>query len=131
MGYALLALALVLNALANLLLKLGAARLGPLAAPGLAGRVLGDWPLLLGLLLFALNVALYALALTRLELSVAYLILVAGGLVIVVAASALVLGERVTPMQGLGLALLVLGVLLVGRGGRAWPACGWMTARTP
>lgn len=119
MGYAFLALALTLNAAANVLLKVGAARLGPIVGPGLALRVARDWQLLLGLLLFALNVVFYAAALTRLDLSVAYPIMVAGGILIVVAIAAFVLGEAVTPLQGLGLLLLLVGVVLVGQRGHA------------
>jgi multidrug transporter EmrE-like cation transporter len=115
MGYLFLVLALTLNATANVLLKIGATRLGPLAAPGLLGRVVTDVYLLAGLLLFALNVVFYVAALTRLELSVAYPIMVAGGILIVVSVSVFVLREAVTPLEGVGLALLVLGIALVGQ----------------
>ena len=79
MGYLFLALALVLNATANILLKIGAARLGGLDEPNLVGRFITNYHLLAGLSLFALNVVLYILALTRLNLSVAYPIMMAGG----------------------------------------------------
>ncbi len=115
MGYLFLVLALLLNATANVLLKIGATRLGPLEGPGLLARVAGDVYLLGGVLLFALNVVFYAAALTRLDLSVAYPIMVAGGIVIVVSVSALVLRESVTLVQSLGLMLLVIGIALVGQ----------------
>ena len=51
-----LALALLLNATANVLLKIGAARLGGLDEPNLAGRLITNYHLLAGLSLFALNV---------------------------------------------------------------------------
>jgi drug/metabolite transporter (DMT)-like permease len=40
--------------------------------------------------------------------------MVAGGIIIVVSVSVLILREAVTPLQTLGLALLVLGTALVG-----------------
>jgi multidrug transporter EmrE-like cation transporter len=114
MAYVALVLALILNAAANILLKIGAMRLGDLQAPGLIGRLASDYYLLAGLLLFALNVVFYLAALVRLNLSVAYPIMVAGGMVIVVLVSVFILREVVTPLQALGLALLVLGIVLVG-----------------
>jgi multidrug transporter EmrE-like cation transporter len=114
MGYLFLILALTLNAAANVLLKIGATRLGSLEEPGLLGRLVSDYYLLAGLLLFALNVVFYVAALTRLNLSVAYPIMVAGGIIIVVSVSVLILGEAVTPLQTVGLALLVLGTAFVG-----------------
>jgi multidrug transporter EmrE-like cation transporter len=115
MGYLFLTLALLFNATANILLKVGATRLGPIEGPGLVARVAGDGYLLAGVLLFALNVVLYTAALTRLDLSVAYPIMVAGGIVIVVSVSTLVLRETVTVVQSIGLVLLVLGIALVGQ----------------
>jgi multidrug transporter EmrE-like cation transporter len=113
MGYVFLALALTLNALANVLLKIGATRLGPLGEPDLIARLLTNYQLLSGLGLFALNVVLYTLALTRLDLSVAYPIMVAGGVIIVVSVSVLFLQEAVSGRQMLGLLLLILGIVLV------------------
>ena len=113
MGYLFLALALVLNATANVLLKIGAARLGGLEEPGLPGRLIANPHLLAGLSLFALNVIFYLLALTRLSLSIAYPIMTAGGVVIIVAASVLLLQEALSMRQGLGLLLLILGIVLV------------------
>ena len=113
MGYLFLALALVLNATANVLLKIGATRLGGLDAPDLAGRLITNYHLLAGLSLFALNVVFYLLALTRLNLSIAYPIMMAGGVVIIVAASVLLLQEALTIRQVVGLLLLIVGIVLV------------------
>ncbi|MEN8176691.1 MAG: hypothetical protein ABFS23_13075, partial [Pseudomonadota bacterium] len=71
MGYLLLAIALTLNAAANILLKIGASHLGGLDEPGLIGRVLTNYHLLGGLVLFALNVVFYAAALIKPNLSIA------------------------------------------------------------
>jgi multidrug transporter EmrE-like cation transporter len=113
MGYLFLALALALNATANVLLKIGAARLGALGEPNLVGRLFTNHHLLAGLSLFALNVVFYVLALTRLNLSVAYPIMMAGGVIIIVAASILLLHEALTARQAVGLFLLIVGIVLV------------------
>jgi multidrug transporter EmrE-like cation transporter len=113
MGYLFLLLALTLNATANILLKVGAARLGELTQPGLLGRLITDYHLLAGLSLFALNVVFYVLALTRLNLSVAYPIMMAGGIVIIATFSVLLLQEALTMRQGVGLFLLIVGIVLV------------------
>jgi multidrug transporter EmrE-like cation transporter len=113
MGYVFLALALVLNATANVLLKLGAAQLGGLDEPNLVSRLMTNYYLPAGLTLFALNAVFYTLALTRLNLSVAYPIMMAGGVIIVVSVSILFLQETVTTRQMLGLLLLIPGIVLV------------------
>jgi len=113
MGYLFLVLALTLNATANILLKVGAGRLGDLGEPGALARLLTNYHLLAGLALFALNVVFYAAALTRLNLSVAYPVMMAGGIVIVVSVAILVLRETVSAPQVVGLVLLVVGIVLV------------------
>jgi multidrug transporter EmrE-like cation transporter len=113
MTYFYLVVAMVLNALANMLLKQGAAHFGGLGEPHLVQRVLHNPPLLAGLLLFALNVVFYLAALYRLNLSVAYPVMVAGGLVIVTLGSAVWLRETVTVLQWGGIGLLTLGIVLV------------------
>lgn len=112
-GYVFLALALALNATANVLLKVGAARLGGLEEPNLVGRLITNYHLLAGLSLFALNVVFYVLALARLNLSIAYPIMMAGGVVIIIAVSVLLLHETLTTRQAVGLFLLIAGIVLV------------------
>lgn len=115
-SYALLAVALTLNALANVFLKVGSARLPEWSDPALLSRLFANPYLLLGLVLFALNVLVYATALARLNLSVAYPVMVAGSMIVVVVLSAAYLKEAVTPVQLSGIALLILGIVLVSRG---------------
>ena len=116
-GYLFLALALMLNATANVLLKNGAAEVGSLGEPNLVGRLVTNYHLLAGLSLFALNVVFYVLALTRLNLSVAYPIMMAGGVGIIAAVSVLLLQEALTMRQGVGLFLLM------------WASCSWRSGR--
>lgn len=64
-------------------------------------------------MLFATNIIFYTLALTRLPLSVASPVMAAGGMVLIVLLSALVLSEHITLSQWLGISLLVLGIYFV------------------
>jgi multidrug transporter EmrE-like cation transporter len=113
MAYVLLVMALLLNAAANTLLKLGASRLQEVSDAGLIERVLGNPWLLLGLLLFAINVGCYVAALSQLRLSIAYPVMAAGSLLVVVLSSVLWLGEALTTVQWSGIALLLAGIVLV------------------
>ena len=76
-------------------------------------HLIADYPLLLGLALFALNFVFYTAALVRLDLSVANPIMTDGGMVIVVCSSVLFLRESVTAVQLTGVLLLVIGIALV------------------
>ena len=116
MAYALLVLALLLNAGANLMLKVGASQLRDSAEVSLLPRLLGTPYLLVGLLLFAINVTLYVAALSQLKLSVAYPVMAAGSLLVVVLMSALWLRESLSFTQWSGIVLLLLGIVLVTSG---------------
>lgn len=115
--------ALVLNAVANLCMKMGsktAAESGGLLAGGLSGGVktiLTNPVLLIGLTCFALNAALYMYALQShsLKISIAYPIMVGGGFAIIaiVAAIAPNLRERLSAGQWIGVALILAGVITV------------------
>jgi|MudIll2142460700_1097286.scaffolds.fasta_scaffold290748_2 small multidrug resistance pump len=115
-NYVLLAVALTLNALANVSLKIGAAGLPAWSDPALVGRLFANRYLLLGIALFGLNVLVYATALAKVNLSVAYPVMVAGSMIVVVLLSATWLREPVTSVQLSGIALLILGIVLVTRG---------------
>jgi len=109
--------ALALNATANLLLKFGIRRLGDgLLAGGalhVIPRILGNYLLVIGLGCFAANVLLYMYALQRFQISVAYPIMVTTGFAIIVVVSGLYLQERLTFVQWIGVALILVGVFLV------------------
>ena len=118
-----LIIALVLNATANLLIKVG------MKSVAAAGGVLKDGitaavttvtttaPLIIGLTCFVLNAAfyMYALQSKALKISIAYPIMVGGGyaLIAIVARFHPVLGERLTWGQTLGVALVLVGIILI------------------
>ena len=110
-----LVFALLANATANVLIRWGmkdmqlslAQPVATLKGILLNGRVMA------GIVLFALNVLAYAFALSKLRLGVAYPVMTSVGLVIVMALSYLLMGERITTVQLLGTALILVGVVLV------------------
>lgn len=107
-----LVLALVFNACANVLIKMGSVQFAGLSDNFWRATV-GNWAFMAGLVLFALNVVLYALALSRIPLSIGYPIMTAGGIIIVTLVSVLYLREAVSMYQVVGLLLLMGGLILV------------------
>lgn len=112
-GWIALLIALVLNAAANALLKAGSASVrGDLSAATLLQMAANPY-LVGGVILFALNVLCYVVALSKLPLSMAYPVMVIGGLLIVTSVSVLVFGESLSNIQAAGLALVVFGTVLI------------------
>ncbi|HEY3244561.1 MAG TPA: SMR family transporter [Phycisphaerae bacterium] len=116
-----LCVALLMNAIANLLMKVGASRAqggGGLLQNGLAGGVvtiLKTPALLIGLVCFALNAGfyMYALQSDRLKISLAYPIMVGGGYALIATVAYLFLQERLSGLQWLGVSMILLGVCIV------------------
>jgi multidrug transporter EmrE-like cation transporter len=115
-GFILLAVAIVFNGVANVLMKKGMVH----AVPGASfadtiRHYLTSWPLMVGLGLFALNVVAYTQALARLPLSIAYPVMVSLTGVIVISSSMILFKETISWMQWTGFALIIAGVVLVAR----------------
>jgi multidrug transporter EmrE-like cation transporter len=118
-----LIVALVLNAAANVLMKVGsktARELPPDATLLDKGFNFLNVATLAGLVLFAANVLAYRKALDNLNLSVAYPIMVSVGMVLVTLAAwgLPILRERIGPAQIAGMVLIAAGVWLVARNGQ-------------
>ena len=117
-----LAAAVVLNASANLLLKFGmhAIKDAPSADAGagavVTAKAMATSPcILLGLVLFALNVPLYAYALDKFKVSLAYPIMAGCGFAIIVTVAGFSgLQERLDWTQWIGLIMILAGVIVVG-----------------
>ncbi len=107
--------ALLANATANVLIRMGMKDLTlSLSEPLQTMRsILLNPTVLGGITLFALNVMAYAYALSRLRLSVAYPVMTSLGLVVVMFLSWILVGERITPLQLVGTALILVGLVLV------------------
>lgn len=118
-----LIVALVLNAAANVLMKMGmksVADAGGVLKDGAIGaiKMVATTPtLLLGLAFFALNAVfyMYALQSKALKISVAYPIMVGGGFAVIalVARFHPALRERLAWDQWLGVGLVLVGIVLI------------------
>ena len=120
-----LIVALVLNAGANVLMKVGsnaAGRLGENASFWTRTTNFLNAATIAAIVLFAANVLAYRKALDNLSVSVAYPIMVASGMVLItlVAATPL-LGERIAIRHIAGMVLVAMGVWLLAGGWAASP----------
>ena len=109
-------MAIVLNASANILIKVGMAKAGKLEnVPFLIKYALSQPFLYAGVVCFVLALAAYSIVLSKLNLSVAYPIMVSMGLIIVVLVSFLALKETITFLQIVGFVFIIAGVWMVAR----------------
>lgn len=117
--FAFLLTGVLLNAGAQLLLKAGVGPLGPLSVdaasllPTLA-RVMSQWPILAGLGCYVLSVGVWLIALSRVDVSLAYPMLSMGYVVNALLAWWL-FGETLGPLRCAGIATILLGVVMVAR----------------
>lgn len=118
-SFALVLTGVVLNALAQSLLKLGTNRVGELdfslaAAWTTSARVLSEWPFLLGFAAYAISLVVWIAALTRVPVTVAYPMLSIGYVI-----NALIarywLGETLSLSGWTGIGLIGIGVWLIAR----------------
>ena len=117
--FALVLSGVLLNALAQLLLKAGAGALAGIDlrfgnAMAIAHRVVFNLPIFVGLCCYALSVVVWILALARVEVSVAYPMLSLGYVVTALAAWRL-FGENLSGARVGGIGLILVGVWLVAR----------------
>ena len=118
-----LAVALVLNATANLLIRAGARGIaakcpGEAAVPllvALKAGLVNPW-IIGGVVCFGLNLAAYSYALTKLPVSMAYPIMVSVGYAIIVCGAAVWFSEKLNVWQWVGVAVILAGVWLVASG---------------
>ncbi|HPQ40249.1 MAG TPA: SMR family transporter [bacterium] len=119
-----LGIALVFNALANILMKLANVRCTLPPEPTLIDKLTGlylSWPFLGGLVLFGLNLVFYTQALGKMNLSIAYPIMVGTGFAIIGLTSYFLFHERLSVLQVTGILLILIGVILVARHTPALP----------
>lgn len=120
--FTLIVAGVLLNAVAQLMLKAGANRVGPLAldAAGLlAGvrEIVLSGPVFAGVVCYVLSVGVWLVALTRVEVSVAYPMLSLGYVVNAIAAWIL-FGEALTASRLAGILVILLGVYLLAGSAR-------------
>ena len=116
MKYELLIIAVVVNALANLSVKMGALRLGSVSDLRII-EILFKFStnpfLIIGILLFAINIVLYTMVLTKINISIVYPIWTSGGFLLITTFSILYLKESLNILQVLGIILVATGITLI------------------
>lgn len=114
--YLVLSLAIILNALANILMKVAmlqqekTTNIITLVTQSLTNPVL-----LLGIVSFGLALVAYCFVLAKINLSIAYPLMTSLGFLIVILASWLFLGENITKIQIVGFTCIIAGVWMVAR----------------
>lgn len=112
MAYIFLVAAFVLNAAANILLKIAATR-GFSFGALLRGEVtVAHGIAALAMVLFAANLGAYLVALSRIPISVGYPIMI-GMTFVIVTSFALATGERITGLEVIGFMAILGGILIV------------------
>lgn len=110
----LLVLAIIFNASANILMKLGAKQMGSVSVGLDAVKAFVTSPYIWsGLVSFGLALMFYTYVLTKMNLSVAYPLMTSLGFLIVVSFSVFYLHETVNWMHLLGLVLVLAGLILI------------------
>ena len=118
-AFALVFVSVSLSAMAQTSFKMGVERVttAPDAAAWMKAAAMLFSPLvLLGLALYGIGTVLWLFALRQLDLSLAYPF-VAMSFVMVAGSGMLFLGEPVQPTRLVGLGLIILGLLVMARGG--------------
>jgi multidrug transporter EmrE-like cation transporter len=108
-----------IGAAAQIFMKLGANRLPPVTVATLTADIpllIRDFPLIAGLSLYGVFTVLLILALRDGELSILYPV-IALNYVWVTMLSLIFFGETMNPYKAIGIATIVLGVVVLGRGG--------------
>lgn len=116
MKYGLLIIAILVNALANLSIKMGALRLGSvtdLKFMELLFKFITNPFLISGVFLFAINLVLYTIVLTKINISIVYPIWTSGGFLLITVFSFLYLKESLSILQALGIILAAMGITLI------------------
>lgn len=109
----------LLNAFAQLLLKAGARDVGHFEfsvanVMPIGWKLATNLPIIGGLICYAVSVVIWILALSRVEVSIAYPML-SIGYVVNAALAYWLFGEAVTPMRVAGIAVIILGVFIVAK----------------
>ncbi|MET4578640.1 SMR family transporter [Ottowia thiooxydans] len=117
--FALILVGVLLNAAAQLLLKAGVRQIGefnfsPANVLPVGWQLATNLPIIGGLACYVVSVVVWILALSRVEVSVAYPML-SIGYVVNAGLAWWLFGEAVGPQRLIGIAVIIIGVILVAR----------------
>ena len=114
--YVVLSLAIILNAVANILMKVAMLKQEKTTdVITMITQALSNPILFLGIISFGLGLAGYCYILTKINLSIAYPLMTSLGFLIVILASWLFLGENISKLQLVGFLCIIAGLWMVAR----------------
>jgi len=116
--YMVLAIAIIANSVANILMKIGMNKVGGLEITSINDiwqKFILNYIVWLGIIFFGISLLSYSFVLSRIQLSVAYPIITSVGFILVVMVSLFYLNEALSLKQISGIVLIILGVWLVAR----------------
>jgi multidrug transporter EmrE-like cation transporter len=111
-------IAVLTGAVAQTMMKFGTNRVGQFGDGALVDyllRLMTNPFVIVAILSYGFGVIFYMFMLSRLDLSFLYPVMTALGLVLATLVSAVILGEDVSAVRLGGIALVILGVFMVGR----------------
>ena len=111
-------IAVLTGAVAQTMMKFGTNRVGQFGDGALVDyllRLMTNPFVIVAILSYGFGVIFYMFMLSRLDLSFLYPVMTALGLVLATLVSALILGEQVSPVRLGGIAIVILGVFMVGQ----------------
>lgn len=115
--YILLGLTIITNAGGGLLMKIGAKTVnfgqGESIIETIKTLIL-NWQLILGIFSYGLSFVFATLVYTKINLNIAYPIMVGTSFLLISLASLVFLKEQFTPIQVLGSIFLVIGIFMIG-----------------
>lgn len=115
-NYIILLFAIICNACANILIKVGMTNFQmPSTIVGFIRRIILNPAIIGGIVLFVLALGAYGYILSKINVSIAYPIMTSLGYLIVILISWLFLNETITFIQIIGFILIILGVWFVAR----------------
>lgn len=114
MKWMILLAAIILNAAANLLIKLGMNRVGEITLQtSLLAKLITNPFLIAGVASFGLSLAVYSVSLQKFELSVAYPLMTTSGFLLLSVCSAFWLKESFTVTKVMGMIVVLIGVFMI------------------
>jgi len=114
--YIVLGLAIIFNAMANILMKMGMLRVDSNSDIfSMASQSIAEPVIPLGIISFILALICYLYVLSKLNLSIAYPMMTSLGFLIVILASWAFLKESITTIQVVGFVFIILGVWMAAR----------------
>jgi uncharacterized membrane protein len=118
-GYVLIGLAILCAAISQLLFKSGVEAVGGIDLSsrlvGQGVRMLSNWRIITGLVIYVIGWLMWMAALSRFDLSFAYPF-TSVNYILVTILSVAILGETLSPVRVIGIAVICIGLVVLSRG---------------